>query len=164
MLIMGQDPYPTPGHATGLAFCVPDGTSPLPPSLRNILREAGDDLGPGIVNLGDVSSWSTAGVMLLNRYLTTATGEIGAHADLGWAEFTQAAAEFLQQVRGRKLVALLWGSKAQELAPVLSEATLIQAPHPSPLSAHRGFFGSRPFSSCNKALLELGEEPIDWSC
>ncbi|MEK9578678.1 MAG: uracil-DNA glycosylase family protein, partial [Aquiluna sp.] len=104
------------------------------------------------------------GVMLLNRHLTTGRHETGAHFEIGWDGFTSAAVAFLQEIRQEKLVAILWGNKAQQLRKDLPQAHLIESPHPSPLSAHRGFFGSRPFSGCNKALLELGLEPIDWSC
>lgn len=164
VLIVGQDPYPNPEHATGLAFCVPVGTSPLPPTLRNILTELNDDLGPGVVTDGDLSAWQYAGVMLMNRHLTCAPNQTASHFQIGWSGFTDAAIEFLQQLRGTKLVAILWGNRAQEVAPRLPLARLISSPHPSPLSAHRGFFGSKPFSGANQALLELGEKPIDWSC
>lgn len=162
VLIVGQDPYPNPDHAIGLAFAVPSGTSPLPPTLRNILRELDEDLGVSS-NESWVESWPAAGVMLLNRHLSTVSNHSAAHLHLGWDRFTTAACQFLVEARGEKLVAILWGSKAQELAPVLGEASLITSPHPSPLSSYRGFFGSRPFSRCNNALIELGLEPIDWS-
>lgn len=162
VLIIGQDPYPNPMHAIGLSFAVPKGTSPLPPSLQNILAELKSDVGGEYE--GDLTNWQKAGVMLLNRHLSTRASETGAHFKLGWDSFTTAAVRHLIEVRGGKLVAILWGSKAQELAPYLAGAKIISSVHPSPLSAYRGFFGSKPFSSCNKALLELGEEPIDWSC
>ena len=164
VLILGQDPYPNPQHAMGLAFCTPAGTKPMPPSLRNILLELADDLGPGHITFGDIAGWPAAGVMLLNRHLTTSAGEVGGHFDIGWANFTRAAVEFLNEVRSGRLVAILWGNRAQEIASSLPGAHLICSAHPSPLSARRGFFGSHPFSACNKALLELGEKPIDWSC
>ena len=162
VLIVGQDPYPNASHATGLAFDVPQGTNPLPPTLRNILRELNDDLGeaPGGMSL---EKWRQSGVMLLNRHLSTLEHQTAAHVNLGWDHFTQAAVEFLQQIRGSQLVAILWGKTAQELLPKLPLARIISSPHPSPLSSYRGFFGSKPFSSCNKALVELGLEPIDWS-
>ncbi|MEK9907988.1 MAG: uracil-DNA glycosylase [Aquiluna sp.] len=164
VLILGQDPYPNPDHAMGLAFCVPSGTYPLPPSLENIFKELRSDLGYGMVRNKDISSWSQHGVMLLNRHLTTRPGETAAHLGLGWDLFTEAAVRFLQELKGSALVAILWGSKAQQLSGILQQATVISSPHPSPLSSYRGFFGSKPFSGCNKALLELGLEPIDWSC
>ncbi len=163
VLIVGQDPYPNPEHAIGLSFAVPEGTKPLPPTLSNIFRELRSDLGDQIVKTGDITPWSKRGVMLLNRHLTTQANNTAGHLDLGWAEFTTAAVNSLQQVLGPKLVAILWGQRALELSPVLSQATIISSPHPSPLSSYRGFFGSRPFSRCNKALLELGLSPIDWS-
>ena len=162
VLIVGQDPYPNPEHAMGLAFAVPTGTRPLPPTLRNILRELDEDLSVSS-NESWVQSWPAAGVMLLNRHLSTESFQSAAHLRLGWDRFTTAACEFLVEARREKLVAILWGSKAQELAPFLGEASLITSPHPSPLSSYRGFFGSRPFSRCNNALIELGLEPIDWS-
>ena len=164
VLILGQDPYPNPEHAVGLAFAVPAGTKPLPASLRNMMSELSADLGAELSNGGDLLRWRQQGVMLLNRDLTTGRNETGAHFEIGWDGFTSAAVAFLQQIQQEKLVAILWGNKAQQLRTELPLAHLIESPHPSPLSAHRGFFGSRPFSGCNKALLELGLEPIDWSC
>ncbi len=164
VLIVGQDPYPNPEHAVGLAFAVPEGTSPLPPTLGNIFKELRSDLGITVVKNGDVSVWSERGVMLLNRHLSTSAQNSAAHLNFGWDSFTSAAVRALQQVRGERLVAILWGQKAQELAGEVPRARVISSPHPSPLSSYRGFFGSKPFSSCNKLLLELGEEPIDWSC
>lgn len=164
VLILGQDPYPNPEHAVGLAFAVPAGTKPLPASLRNMMSELSADLGAELSNGGDLLRWRQQGVMLLNRHLTTGRNETGAHFEIGWDGFTSAAVAFLQQIQQEKLVAILWGNKAQQLRTELPLAHLIESPHPSPLSAHRGFFGSRPFSGCNKALLELGLEPIDWSC
>lgn len=161
VLIVGQDPYPNPLHATGLAFAVPEGTRPLPPTLRNILAELQTDL--GILPAGSIESWSQAGVMLLNRHLSTQEGQTAAHVLIGWDRFTTAACRYLVSANKGKLVAILWGAKAQELLPELGGAKVISSPHPSPLSSYRGFFGSKPFSGCNKALLELGLEPIDWS-
>ncbi len=163
VLIVGQDPYPNPEHALGLSFAVPNQTAVLPPSLKNILRELADDLGPEFVSDGDITAWSQRGVMLLNRHLTTRSHQSGAHFDLGWDLFTDAVVERLQEESAGKLVAILWGDKAQQLAPKLSGSVVIASPHPSPLSAYRGFFGSKPFSRCNKALLELGLNEIDWS-
>lgn len=164
VLILGQDPYPNPEHAIGLAFAVPVGTHPLPPTLGNIFKELRSDLGNSIVKTGDVSVWAERGVMLLNRHLSTSAHNSAAHLGFGWGEFTDAAVRALANVRGQRLVGILWGQKAQELAPVLADARVISSPHPSPLSSYRGFFGSKPFSGCNKLLLELGEEVIDWSC
>jgi uracil-DNA glycosylase len=161
VLIVGQDPYPNPLNATGLAFAVPEGTKPPPPSLRNILLELESDL--GIVRVGSIESWPLQGVMLLNRHLSTLENQTAAHVLLGWDRFTSAACRYLVRVNKGRLVAILWGAKAQELVPELGAAKVISSPHPSPLSSYRGFFGSKPFSGCNKALLELGCEPIDWS-
>ncbi len=162
VLILGQDPYPNPSHAVGLAFAVPHCTSPLPPSLQNIFKELADDV--GINNPSDIAIWQSQGVMLLNRHLTTRPFATGAHFDLGWERFTTEAVRYLYQMREEKLVAILWGSKAQEIAPVIPNAKIIKSPHPSPLSSYRGFFGSKPFSKANAALVELGEKPIDWRC
>ena len=162
VLILGQDPYPNPSHAVGLSFAVPPGTRPLPPSLQNIFKELADDV--GITSPSDIASWQKQGVMLLNRHLTTRPFETGGHFNLGWDRFTTEAVRYLYQKRGEKLVAILWGSKAQEIAPMIPNAKVIQSPHPSPLSAYRGFFGSKPFSKTNAALNQLGEEPIDWRC
>jgi uracil-DNA glycosylase len=163
VLIVGQDPYPNPDHAIGLSFAVPEGTKPLPPTLSNIFKELRSDLGEQYVKTGDISPWATRGVMLLNRHLTTQANNTAAHLDLGWAQFTTAAVVGLQEALGSKLVAILWGQRAGELLPLLKQATVISSSHPSPLSSYRGFFGSRPFSRCNTALLELGLSPIDWS-
>lgn len=163
VLILGQDPYPNPLHANGLAFAVPEGTNPLPPTLANIFKELRSDLGHGFVKYGDINPWHQRGVMLLNRHLTTRENETAAHFSFGWEEFTQRAVQELVRVRRGKLVAILWGRRAQELAPDLAAATVLASPHPSPLSSYRGFFGSKPFSACNTALVNLGLEPIDWS-
>jgi uracil-DNA glycosylase len=162
-LIVGQDPYPNPAHAIGLAFAVPVGTQPLPPTLGNIFKELRADLGVQVVQQGDLTPWLDRGVMLLNRHLSTSAENSAAHLGFGWAEFTDAAIKALVTVRKHQLVAILWGKQAQELAPILSRARVISSSHPSPLASYRGFFGSRPFSRCNKMLLELGLEPIDWS-
>lgn len=164
VLILGQDPYPNPEHAIGLAFAVPEGTLPLPPTLGNIFKELRNDLGVSIVKTADISVWAQRGVMLLNRHLSTSANNSAAHLNFGWGEFTEAAVAALCRVRGKNLVAILWGQKAQELAGVLKDARVISSAHPSPLSSYRGFFGSKPFSACNKLLLELGEPEIDWSC
>ena len=163
VLIVGQDPYPNPLHANGLAFAVNPGTNPLPPTLANIFKELRSDLGHQFVQSGDITPWQERGVMLLNRHLTTRAEETAAHFAFGWEEFTGAVVRELVKARHGKLVAILWGQRAQELAPELPGATVLSSPHPSPLSSYRGFFGSKPFSSCNKALVTLGLEPIDWS-
>jgi uracil-DNA glycosylase len=164
VLIVGQDPYPNAVHATGLAFCVPEGTSPLPATLRNIVKELRDDLGQNLVATGDISNWANQGVMLLNRSLTTRVGQTAAHFDIGWDQFTARAIEVLQEVHEGKLVAILWGQRARVLAEDLTMSRVLQSPHPSPLSSYRGFFGSKPFSSCNKLLAQSQLSPIDWSC
>jgi uracil-DNA glycosylase len=164
VLIVGQDPYPTAGHAIGLSFAVDTNVKPLPRSLKNILIELKDDLGKTVSAEGDLSLWSKQGVLLLNRHLTTDMAEAGAHADIGWAAFTDKVITVLNRKLGRKLVAILWGNQAQQLAPALCDCTVITSAHPSPLSARRGFFGSKPFSKTNQALSQVGEQPIDWSC
>ncbi len=164
VLIVGQDPYPTPGHAVGLSFAVAHGVTPLPRSLQNIMRELRDDLGKPTTNGGNLQSWAEQGVMLLNRHLSTSSGESAAHFDAGWSGFTDAAIRALNRARGNKLVAILWGNEAISLKALLPYAQVITSPHPSPLSARRGFFGSKPFSRANAALRFVGEAEIDWSC
>lgn len=164
VLIVGQDPYPTAGHAIGLSFAVNTDVKPLPRSLKNILIELKDDLGKSVSASGDLSKWSDQGVLLLNRHLTTDLAEAGAHAEIGWAVFTDKVINVLNRRLGRKLVSILWGNQAQQLAPALCDSTVIASAHPSPLSARRGFFGSKPFSKTNAALESVGEQPIDWSC
>ena len=164
VLIVGQDPYPTPGHAIGLSFAVGSEVAPLPRSLQNIMRELRDDLGKTVGNAGNLQLWSDRGVMLLNRHLTTSTGESAAHFDAGWALFTDAAIRTLNRARGNKLVAILWGNEAISLRGLLPDAQVITSPHPSPLSARKGFFGSKPFSRANEALRFVGQAEIDWSC
>ena len=162
VLLLGQDPYPTPGDAVGLAFAIAPGR-PLPRSLRNIMVELGNDI-PTASNSGDLSRWAEQGVLLLNRHLTTGLGSAGSHVGLGWQDFTDAAVRALAQHHGRDLVAVLWGNQARTALPLLGAAQVVASAHPSPLSAHRGFFGSRPFSQVNQALEKVGREPIDWSC
>ena len=162
VLLLGQDPYPTDGHAVGLAFAVAAGHA-LPRSLRNIMTELASDV-PAATHTGDLSRWSEQGVMLLNRHLTTGLGSAGSHIGLGWQEFTDAAVRALAQHHGRDLVAVLWGNQARTAQPLLGAAQIVASAHPSPLSAHRGFFGSKPFSQVNQALEKVGREPIDWSC
>ena len=162
VLLLGQDPYPTDGHAVGLAFAVAAGHA-LPRSLRNIMTELASDV-PAATHTGDLSRWSEQGVLLLNRHLTTGLGSAGSHIGLGWQEFTDAAVRALAQHHGRDLVAVLWGNQARTAQPLLGAAQIVASAHPSPLSAHRGFFGSKPFSQVNQALEKVGREPIDWSC
>jgi len=164
VLIVGQDPYPTAGHAIGLSFAVSPEVSPLPRSLQNMMRELRDDLGREVTNGGELQRWSTQGVMLLNRHLTTSSGQSAAHFDAGWSRFTDAAISVLNRTRGRKLVAILWGNEAISLQRLLPDVQVITSAHPSPLSARKGFFGSKPFSRTNEALKFVGEQPIDWSC
>lgn len=167
VLIVGQDPYPTPGHPVGLSFCVAPDVRPLPPSLRNIYRELVDDLDVPMPSNGDLTPWTRRGVMLLNRCLTVGVGHPNSHRGKGWEEVTDAAIRALDARRNadgtpRPLVAILWGRNAQSLAPLLTHAAVIASPHPSPLSASHGFFGSRPFSRANRALEDMGAAPIDW--
>lgn len=162
VLIIGQDPYPTSGHAIGLAFAVKTGLA-LPRSLANIVTELGSDL-PAVSATGEIWRWQNRGVLLLNRHLTTLVGDTGAHVNLGWSKFTDAAIRALAKTQGKNLVAILWGRQAQSSRGLLVGCNLIESAHPSPLSAHRGFFGSRPFSRCNEMLISAGLEPIDWSC
>lgn len=161
VLIVGQDPYPTPGHPVGLSFAVDGDVRPLPRSLGNIYREYTEDLGfPAPVH-GDLGAWTRSGVLLLNRALTVAPGEAGSHRRKGWEAITQRAIEALVE-RDRPMVAILWGRDAQSLASMLGETPVIASAHPSPLSARRGFFGSRPFSRANAELERLGQVPVDW--
>jgi uracil-DNA glycosylase len=162
VLIVGQDPYPTPGHAVGLAFAVDRRVRPLPPSLVNIYRELHDDLSVVPPPHGDLSAWADRGVLLLNRSLTVRPGQPGSHRGRGWEQITNAAVAALAQ-RGGPLVAILWGRDAQSLRPTLNGVPVIASPHPSPLSAARGFFGSRPFSRANDLLRGQGADPLDWS-
>jgi len=164
VLVVGQDPYPTPGHPIGLSFAVNRDVRPLPPSLVNIFRELHDDLGVPTPSNGDLTPWFQRGVLLLNRVLTVRPGVPGSHRGKGWEAVTGAAIEALAQRQDAPLVAILWGRDAQTVTPVLQAAgvPVIASPHPSPLSAHNGFFGSRPFSRANAALEAQGGEPIDW--
>lgn len=161
VLIVGQDPYPTPGHPIGLSFAVDPRVRPLPRSLANIYRELRDDLGIEPVAHGDLSAWSDQGVMLLNRVLTVRPGEPGSHRGWGWERVTEHAIGALA-ARGRPLVAILWGRDAATLRPLLGDTAVIASAHPSPLSASRGFFGSRPFSRANEMLAAQGASPVDW--
>ena len=163
VLIVGQDPYPTPGHPIGLSFAVAPDVRPLPRSLQNIYRELVDDLGVDRPTSGDLTPWTQRGVMLLNRVLTVQAGEPGSHRGKGWESFTECAIRGLVERPDSPLVAILWGRDAQSLGPMLQDTPVIASAHPSPMSADRGFFGSRPFSRANELLEELGDEPIDWS-
>jgi len=162
VLIVGQDPYPTPGHPIGLSFAVQEQVRPLPRSLTNIRRELLEDVGGALPEHGDLSAWVDQGVMLLNRSLTVAAGDAGSHARLGWATVTDAVVRHLGQLPGPP-VAILWGRHAQQLTPLLAGHPVIASVHPSPLSASRGFFGSRPFSRANEELARLGVEPVTWT-
>jgi len=159
VLILGQDPYPTPGDPMGLSFSVARGR-PMPRSLANIARELEADTGERLLT-GDLTAWADQGVMLLNRCLTVGAGASGSHRGRGWEAFTEHAIRALA-ARGGPLVAILWGRDAQKLAPMLRDVPRIESPHPSPLSASRGFFGSRPFSRANALLEEQGSSPIEW--
>lgn len=163
VLITGQDPYPTPGHAVGLSFSVAPGLRPLPRSLQNILTELVDDLSVPRPSSGDLTRWAEQGVLLLNRVLTVRSGEPGSHRGIGWERITDAAITGLVNRPDSPLVAILWGRDAQSLEPALPEVPIIASAHPSPMSADRGFFGSRPFSRANAYLEELGGTEIDWS-
>lgn len=161
VLIVGQDPYPTPGHAMGLSFSVRPDVRPIPRSLMNIYKELHDDVGATPVQHGDLRSWSREGVMLLNRVLTVRPGAPASHRGRGWEDITQRAIKVLVERRA-PLVAILWGRDAQNLRPLLGDTPAIMSAHPSPLSASRGFFGSRPFSRANAALTAQGAEPVNW--
>lgn len=161
VLIVGQDPYPTPGHAIGLSFAVSRDTHPLPRSLQNIFRELQSDLDVPIPSHGDLSGWSSQGVLLLNRVLTVSAGNPGSHRGRGWEAVTDCAIRGLVK-RKKPLVAILWGKDAQGISPLLRGIPTIVGAHPSPLSASRGFFGSRPFSKANGYLINAAAEPIDW--
>ena len=168
VLIVGQDPYPTPGHPVGLSFCVAPNVNPIPRSLANIYTELTDDLGVPMPSNGDLTPWTRQGVMLLNRCLTVEPGKPGSHQGKGWEEVTDAAINALNNRRDpnghlKPLVAILWGRKAQTLEPLLTNAFIIKSPHPSPMSARYGFFGSKPFSRAKQALIAAGEEPVNWA-
>lgn len=161
VLIVGQDPYPTPGNAIGLSFAVAPGVA-LPKSLVNIFNELESDVGVARPTSGDLTPWAERGVMLLNRVLTVEPGRAGSHRGKGWEAVTECAIDALV-ARGGPLVAVLWGSAAQSLRPRLGSVPAIESVHPSPLSAYRGFFGSRPFSRVNEALVAAGGDPVDWA-
>ncbi|KQR45146.1 uracil-DNA glycosylase [Microbacterium sp. Leaf161] len=161
VLITGQDPYPTPGHPIGLSFAVDRDVRPLPRSLGNIYAELESDLGIPPAPHGDLTAWSDQGVLLLNRVLTVRPGEAGSHRRWGWEQVTELAIRALV-ARDQPLVAILWGKDAANLQPLLGDTPVIVSAHPSPLSARRGFFGSRPFSRANELLEGLGASPVDW--
>ncbi len=163
VLIVGQDPYPTPGHAVGLSFSVEPDVRPLPRSLFNIFREYSDDLGLPTPSNGDLSPWAQRGVLLLNRVLTVEPGRPGSHRGKGWEQVTEQAIHALVARQAEPLVAILWGRDARTLRPMLSDVPCIESAHPSPMSADRGFFGSRPFSRANALLADLGADPVDWA-
>jgi uracil-DNA glycosylase len=162
VLIVGQDPYPTPGHAVGLSFSVDAHVRPLPRSLANIFREYRDDLGLPSPSNGDLSKWAERGVLLLNRVLTVEPGRPGSHRGKGWEQVTAQAIRALVARPTQPLVAILWGRDAGTLRPMLADVPCIESAHPSPLSADRGFFGSRPFTRANHLLSDLGTDPVDW--
>ncbi|MCW4354521.1 uracil-DNA glycosylase [Hoyosella sp. YIM 151337] len=161
VLIVGQDPYPTPGHPIGLSFSVAPDVRPLPKSLINIYKEYCADLGFPPPTSGDLTPWSKNGVLLLNRVLTVRPGEPASHRGKGWEAVTEQAIRALVE-RDDPMVAILWGRDAMSLKPMLEDVPTIESAHPSPLSASRGFFGSKPFSRANEELLDLGGEPVDW--
>ena len=161
VLIVGQDPYPTPGHPIGLSFAVERHVRPIPRSLQNIYRELRSDLGIETPEHGDLTSWSEHGVLLLNRVLTVAPGQPGSHRGRGWEAVTEQAIRALV-ARATPLAAILWGRDAGKLAPLLGDVPLIESAHPSPYAADRGFFGSRPFGRANELLQGQGGAPIDW--
>ncbi|ACR17949.1 uracil-DNA glycosylase [Corynebacterium kroppenstedtii] len=162
VLIVGQDPYPTPGHPMGLSFSVHPDVTPIPRSLANIFRELQEDIGCPAPSTGDLTSWSEHGVALFNRVLTVRPGHSGSHRGKGWEEVTECAIKALAE-RDRPLVAILWGRDAQNTAKWLGNTPTVCSPHPSPLSASRGFFGSRPFSRANELLVNQGAEPVEWA-
>jgi uracil-DNA glycosylase len=167
VLIVGQDPYPTPGHPIGLSFAVDRSVRPLPRSLQNIYRELRDDLGIATPAHGDLTAWTRQGVLLLNRSLTVQAGASGSHRGKGWEAVTDAAIRALvarsETPGGTPLVAILWGRDAGTLRPLLGATPVLASAHPSPLSASGGFFGSRPFSRANELLVAAGAAPVDWS-
>ena len=162
VLIVGQDPYPTPGHPIGLSFAVDADVRPIPRSLANIYQELRTDLGLETPPHGDLTAWAEQGVMLLNRSLTVRPGTPASHRGKGWERVTDCAIGALAR-RGGPCVAILWGRDAQGLKPMLAPIPYVESVHPSPLSASRGFFGSRPFSRVNQLLVEQGGTAVDWS-
>lgn len=165
VLIVGQDPYPTPRHPIGLCFAVDRDVRPVPRSLANIYRELAEDVGVTPPPHGDLSAWTDQGVMLLNRVLTVRPGAPASHRGQGWEHVTACAIQAVvrRAEAGTPMAAILWGNDARSLRPHLGPIPAVESPHPSPLSASRGFFGSRPFSRVNQLLVEQGGEPVDWS-
>jgi len=161
VLITGQDPYPTPGHAIGLSFAGDRDVRPLPRSLGNIYKERESDLGIPPAAHGDLTAWSDQGVLLLNRVLTVTPGAPASHRGWGWEKVTELAIRTLVE-RQRPLAAVLWGADARGVKPLLGDTPLVESAHPSPLSARRGFFGSQPFSRVNALLEQQGAAPVDW--
>jgi uracil-DNA glycosylase len=161
VLVVGQDPYPTPGHPVGLSFSVAPDVRPIPRSLQNIYRELMADVGVTAPSNGDLTPWADQGVLMLNRVLTVQPGKSGAHRGKGWESVTEQAIHALVN-RGGPLVAILWGRDAQTLKPMLGSTPYVESAHPSPMSADRGFFGSRPFSRVNALLANQGADPVDW--
>lgn len=159
VVIVGQDPYPTPGYATGLAFSVGPEITRLPASLKNIFTEYVSDTGFSYPKSGDLSSWASNGVALLNSSLTLNLDDKTEHLKIGWQRITSATLNFLAE---HGCVAILWGSHAQKVGSTFSESHKVESVHPSPLSAYRGFLGSKPFSRCNQLLVASGQLPIDW--
>ena len=162
VIVVGQDPYPTPGLSMGLCFAVERSVRQIPPSLRNIYRELHDDLGIVPPSHGDLTAWAEQGVLLLNRVLTVRPGVTGSHRGKGWEAVTDVAIRALV-ARGGPLVAILWGKDAAGLAPMLGATPTVVSAHPSPLSAHRGFLGSKPFTRANELLVAQGAMPVDWT-
>ena len=158
VVIVGQDPYPNPKHAMGLAFSIPAGVAPLPKSLKNIFTELNNDLAIDRSN-GDLSDWANQGVLLLNRSLTVEPGKSDSHSNLGWQDFTE---KIIQAAANNGALAILWGNEAQKVSNLFADTDVFKSAHPSPLSAYRGFFGSKPFSKVNKRLIEKGLIPIKW--
>ncbi|GAA3444648.1 uracil-DNA glycosylase [Planomonospora venezuelensis] len=161
VLIVGQDPYPTPGHPIGLSFSVAADVRPIPGSLRNIYKELTEDLGLPMPSNGDLTPWAEHGVLLLNRVLTVMPGKPASHRGKGWEVVTEQAIKALV-ARDKPLVAILWGKDARSLVPMLGDVPTVESAHPSPLSARSGFFGSRPFSRANQLLEKQGATPVDW--
>lgn len=162
VLVVGQDPYPTPGHPIGLSFAVDPHVRPVPRSLQNVYRELADDLGVTPPQHGDLRAWSAQGILLLNRVLTVGVGEPASHRGKGWENVTEQAVRALV-ARDRPLVAVLWGAQAASVRPLLGDTPVVASAHPSPLSASRGFFGSRPFSAVNELLVAQVGDPVDWT-
>jgi uracil-DNA glycosylase len=158
VVIVGQDPYPNAKHAMGLAFSTPAGVAPLPKSLKNIFTELNNDLAIDRSN-GDLSDWANQGVLLLNRSLTVEHGKSDSHSNLGWQDFTE---KIIQAAAKNGALAILWGNEAQKVSNLFADTDVFKSAHPSPLSAYRGFFGSKPFSKVNNRLIEKGLIPIKW--